>query len=103
MQRNNQAYTFKRAWLLLFAMEPKSRIKSWKSWFIFNLQKININQYCESIRGNEIIMIRTGDILQELMATSIIWAKKYTVKTLYILEHPSSWSTLQIFMASIQA
>jgi hypothetical protein len=69
MQRNNQAYTFKRAWLLLFAMEPKSRIKSWKSWFIFNLQKININQYCESIRGNEIIMIRTGDILQELMAT----------------------------------
>jgi hypothetical protein len=27
---------------------PDSRINSWESWFIFNLQKINTNQYYES-------------------------------------------------------
>jgi hypothetical protein len=27
---------------------PDSRINSWESWFIFNLQKLNTNQYYES-------------------------------------------------------
>jgi hypothetical protein len=27
---------------------PDSRINSWESWFIFNLRKINTNQYYES-------------------------------------------------------
>jgi hypothetical protein len=27
---------------------PDSRINSWELWFIFNLQKINTNQYYES-------------------------------------------------------
>jgi hypothetical protein len=30
----------------LFVMVPNSRINSWESWFIFNLRKINIDQYC---------------------------------------------------------
>ncbi len=29
----------------LFATMPDSRINSWESWFIFNLRKINTNQY----------------------------------------------------------
>jgi hypothetical protein len=32
----------------LFAMVPNLRINSWESCFIFNLQKINIDQYCKS-------------------------------------------------------
>jgi hypothetical protein len=32
----------------LFATVPDSSINSWESWFIFNLQKINTNQYYES-------------------------------------------------------
>ncbi len=27
---------------------PDTRINSWESWFIFNLRKINTNQYYES-------------------------------------------------------
>ncbi len=27
---------------VMFATVPNSRINSWESWFIFNLQKINI-------------------------------------------------------------
>jgi hypothetical protein len=33
---------------LLFPTVPDSRIISWESWFIFNLRKINTNQYYES-------------------------------------------------------
>jgi hypothetical protein len=32
----------------LFTMVPDSRMNSWVSWFIFNLRKINTNQYYES-------------------------------------------------------
>ncbi len=53
---------FKRDWytrlelaksgMVLFAMVPNSRINSWESWFILNLRKINIDQYCKSsLRG----------------------------------------------------
>jgi hypothetical protein len=34
--------------LCVFATVPDSRINSWQSWFIFNLWKINTNQYYES-------------------------------------------------------
>ncbi len=33
---------------VLFATVPDSSINSWESWFIFNLRKINSNQYYES-------------------------------------------------------
>ncbi len=33
------------AYTVLFATVPDLRINSWESWFIFNLQKINTNQY----------------------------------------------------------
>jgi hypothetical protein len=33
---------------VLFATVPNSRINSWESWFIFNLRKVNTNQYYES-------------------------------------------------------
>ncbi len=33
---------------ILFVTVPDSSINSWESWFIFNLQKINTNQYFES-------------------------------------------------------
>jgi hypothetical protein len=39
----------------LFTIVPDSRINSWETWFIFNLQKIN-NQYRESIPGYKIIV-----------------------------------------------
>jgi hypothetical protein len=32
----------------LFVMVPDSRINSWVSWFIFNLQKINTDQFYKS-------------------------------------------------------
>jgi hypothetical protein len=32
----------------LFATVPDSSINSWESWFIFNLRKMNTNQYYES-------------------------------------------------------
>jgi hypothetical protein len=59
----------------VFATMPNSRINALESWFIINLQKININQNCNSIRGYGIIMIHTDNILQELMAISIIRAE----------------------------
>jgi hypothetical protein len=69
----------------------------------FNLQKININQHCNSTHGYGIIRI-TGNILQELMAISIIWAKTYSYDfvdtlTAIFLEHLANMS----FMTSIQA
>jgi hypothetical protein len=33
---------------VLFATVPDSSINSWESWFIFNLRKINTNQYPET-------------------------------------------------------
>ncbi len=36
----------------LFATVSDSSINSWESWFIFNLRKINTNQYYESISLN---------------------------------------------------
>jgi hypothetical protein len=36
---------------LLFRTVPDSRINSWETWFIFNLRKINNNQYRESTPG----------------------------------------------------
>ncbi len=35
-----------------FATVPDSSINSWESWFIFNLRKINTNQYYESVSLN---------------------------------------------------
>jgi hypothetical protein len=90
--------------LLVHESAEFKNINSLKSWFIFNLQKININQYCESTRGNGIIMIPAGDILQELIATSIILAKTYSYDFVHtwkaiFLEHLVNTS----FKASIQA
>jgi hypothetical protein len=79
----------------MFVMVLNSRINSWESCFIYNLQKININQYCNSIHGHG---IHNHDMykehIPELMALSII--RKHTVIILYILERPSSWSTSRI-------
>jgi hypothetical protein len=38
----------------MFAMVPDSSINSLESWFIFNLQKINTNQYYKSDSLDEI-------------------------------------------------
>jgi hypothetical protein len=35
--------------ILIFATVPDSSINSWESWFIFNLRKINTNQYYDSV------------------------------------------------------
>jgi hypothetical protein len=67
-----------------------------EAWFIFNLRKININQYFESIHVYGIIMIRTGDILQEFMATSIIMAKNTQLRLCTYLNSHLLWSTSQI-------
>ncbi len=53
------SYTCKK----LFAMVPDSSINSWESWFIFNLQKINTNQYYESDSLN----VGNCSILREYM------------------------------------
>jgi hypothetical protein len=37
---------------ILFAMVSDSSVNSWESWFIFNLQKMNTNQYYESVPLN---------------------------------------------------
>jgi hypothetical protein len=46
---------------------PDSRINSWESWFIFNLRKINTNQYYEldSLDAGNGSMIREYMILQD--------------------------------------
>jgi hypothetical protein len=43
----------------MFATVPDSRINSWESWFIFNLRKINTNQYYESDSQNAGIVTHT--------------------------------------------
>ncbi len=51
----------------LFATVPDSRINSWESWFIFNLRKLNINQYYESdsLNAGNCNMIREYMTLQD--------------------------------------
>jgi hypothetical protein len=44
--------------LSLFVTVPDSRLNPWVSWFIFNLQKINTNQYYESDTLNAGIVAR---------------------------------------------
>jgi hypothetical protein len=47
----------------VFATVLNSRINSWETWFICNLRKVNINQYCNSIHGYRIIMTCMNDHL----------------------------------------
>jgi hypothetical protein len=89
--------------LYMFTTVLNSRINSWETWFIFYLQKININQHCNSIHGCGIIMIHTENILRKLMAISIT-RESYSYNfvhtwTAFFLEHLTNMS----FMASIQA
>jgi hypothetical protein len=53
--------------LYVFATVPDSRINSWESWFIFNLRKINTNQYYESdsLNAGHCNMIREYMTLQD--------------------------------------
>jgi hypothetical protein len=70
--------------MYLFPMVPDSRINSWESWFLFNLQ-INRNQHYEPIipgcKNNSMI----SDY--KIAATHVLP---------YIIEQRSSWSTSRI-------
>jgi hypothetical protein len=71
----------------VFATVPDSWINSWESWFLFNLQKINTNQYHESdsLDAGTYNTIRECTIYKTTMHI-----------LLYILEQQSSWSTSRI-------
>jgi hypothetical protein len=76
-------------------MMPDSRINSWESWFIFNLWKININQYCNWTRGYKIIIVAYRQHITETHG-NFLHEGNHTIFILYILERPSSWRILQI-------
>jgi hypothetical protein len=63
-------------------MVPDSSINSWDSWFIFNLRKINTNQYYESNS------LKTGNcsILREYMTLQDVKRIIITVLLLDTLE-----------------
>ncbi len=52
VKRREEQYRKSETEELLFATVLDSRINSWESWFILNLQKINTNQYYESVSLN---------------------------------------------------
>ncbi len=72
-----------------------SRINSWESWFIFHLQKININQYWKSGLCTWIIIIRHR-YYAAIIFDNYFYGHNYTIIALYILERPSAWSTSRI-------
>ncbi len=75
---------------------PNSRIYSWESWFIFNLRKINIIQYCKSgLRIKEQSYLIKDSILQ-ITHDYFFLEHNYAIIALYILERPFSWSTFRI-------
>ncbi len=83
----------------VFATVPDSSINSWESWFIFNLRKINTNQYYESVSLN----IRnckhitgTHNITWEWVYDTVITVHTWTA---ICLKHLANTS----FMASFQA
>jgi hypothetical protein len=79
-------------------MVPNSRINLWKSWFIFNLRKINIGQYCKSSlrTWNNHNQTRILDIRLQTTHDNFFLRYNYAIITSYILERPSSWSTSRI-------
>jgi hypothetical protein len=76
---------------------PELSINSWESWFIFNLRKINTNQYYES----DYLNVANCSILQESTTLQDIEHIIITVSTwtAIFLKHLANTS----FMASFQA
>jgi hypothetical protein len=81
--------------LHLFATVPDSRINSWESWFIFNLRKINTDQYYESVSLNA----GNNSTICECMT---LQDDNY-IKLLYILELRPSWSCSGLKLSPILA
>ncbi len=75
---------------LVFATVPISRINSWESWFIFNLRKININQYCSQAQVRRQVYLHTGNTTR--IYNNCFYGHNYTIIDLYeyILEWPSA-------------
>jgi hypothetical protein len=63
----------------VIAMVPDSSLNSWESWFIFNLRKININQYYRSNSLNA----GNCNILREYHEYMILQDDKHIIITVH--------------------
>jgi hypothetical protein len=85
---------------VMFVMVPNSRINSWESWFIFNLQKNNTNQYCNiqtykhnnQRQHNQAWVIYCGQLMAIFSLTQLCNHKFCTYLNGYLLEAPREYA-----------